>query len=104
MPRLWEAVQCEGADVLSVLAHMGLMALAQAVVPQRGRVNGMKDVKMDREQFKALIGMLDAIYAAVRGWEGPSPGRTEALDYVGAEQGRAKGWLPEDRSDSEAPL
>lgn len=92
-----EEVHRERADILPVLADVGEVAMAQAVLPG-GRMSGMANVKMDREQFAALMAILDAIYCRVSGYEGPTA-RSKALDYMGKENGKAKGWLPEDRSD-----
>ena len=53
-------------------------------------------VKMDRKQFAALMNMLEAIYCASMGWQSQSQAaRSEALDYVGKERGKAKGWIPQ---------
>ena len=61
----------------------------------------MSEVKMDRSQYKHLIGMLDAIYGAIQGWdtEKQGSGRHKALDYVGWERGVAKGNITREQAD-----
>ena len=53
------------------------------------------ETKMNKEQFEALMNMLEAIYCATVGRPIQSQSaRSKALDYVGEEHAKSKGWTP----------